>query len=191
MGEETPEKETREENEASGPAYVTEEREDNSGEDGMEDLFPNADPDKADLLNRAIARFIDVLIALLLARFPGYVGFLLGIAYLGIADGLPGGASLGKRVIGLCVKKDPAGSPADYRDSIIRNSTVCLLYAALWIPLLGWAVAVAGAGFEFLLMLGSPQGKRLGDEVASTVVRRAEKTAEKEDEEETCAGPVP
>jgi uncharacterized RDD family membrane protein YckC len=131
---------------------------------------------KADVMNRVIARFIDVLIALLLARLPGYIGFMAGFGYLAAADGWLDGASMGKKVIGLRAVRESGGGGVDYRDSILRNSTVCILYALLWVPLVGWILSIAGAGFELLLMIGSPTGKRLGDEIASTVVLDAPKS---------------
>jgi uncharacterized RDD family membrane protein YckC len=129
---------------------------------------------KADTLNRSIARFIDILFALLLARLPGYVGLLSGLTYIGIADGLMGGRSLGKRIIGLRVLRAKSGRPADFRASILRNSPIGLLYLIFHIPLIGWALACMGLGFELLLMIGSPEGRRLGDEIADTVVSDCE-----------------
>jgi len=125
---------------------------------------------KASTLNRSIARFIDVLIVLLLARLPDYIGVFAGLTYVGIADGLAGGRSLGKRIIGLRVVYQDKGRQADMRASILRNSTLCLLYIVSLIPLVGWILACLGLCFEFLLVIGSPFGKRLGDEVAGTIV---------------------
>lgn len=127
-------------------------------------------PAKANTLNRVIARFIDILIALLLLRLPGYVGFLAGLTYIGIADGLWDGRSIGKRIIGLRVLRAEGRKPAEFRDSIIRNSTIGVYYALFQIPLLGWALAALGLGFEWLLVVGNPLGMRLGDEIAGTVV---------------------
>ncbi len=125
---------------------------------------------KASTLNRVIARIIDILFALLLSRLPDYIGFFAGITYIGIADGLMGGRSLGKRVIGLRVHYAKGGRNGDFRASILRNSPIGLLYALYYIPFVGWALACLGLGFELLLVIGSPEGKRLGDEIAATVV---------------------
>jgi uncharacterized RDD family membrane protein YckC len=125
---------------------------------------------KADSLNRTIARFIDILIALLLARLPGYIGVLSGLTYIGIADGLMGGRSPGKRIIGLRVLYRDDRRNGDFRASILRNSTIGVLYLVFHIPFVGWALAILGLGFELLLMIGSPEGMRLGDEVAGTIV---------------------
>lgn len=129
-----------------------------------------ATEDKANTLNRVIARFIDILIALLLAKLPGYVGFLAGLTYVGIADGLFDGQSIGKRIIGLRALRESGRSHCDFRDSILRNSTIGVYYALFHIPLLGWAFAVVGLGFEWLLVVGNAEGMRLGDEIAGTVV---------------------
>jgi uncharacterized RDD family membrane protein YckC len=131
---------------------------------------------KASVLNRGIARAIDILFALLLARLPGYIGFLSGLLYVAIADGLMGGRSIGKRIIGLRVvlKKDP-GRSADFRTSILRNSTIGLLYILSYIPYAGWALALVGLGIEGLLIVGSPEGMRLGDEIAQTIVKEETK----------------
>ena len=125
---------------------------------------------KADILNRSIARFIDVLFCLLLARLPGYVGFFAGLTYAGIADGLFAGQSIGKRIIGLRVLYSGDGRPADFRASILRNSPIGLLYMVFHIPIVGFVLAGLGLGFETLLIIGSPEGRRLGDEIAATVV---------------------
>ncbi len=125
---------------------------------------------KANTLNRVIARFIDILFTLLLAKLPGYIGFLSGITYIGIADGLMGGRSIGKRIIGLRVLLSHSGRKADFRASILRNSTMGLLFLLFQVPFVGWALALLGLGFESLLIIGSPEGKRLGDEIADTVV---------------------
>lgn len=127
-------------------------------------------PVKANTLNRSIARFIDILAALLLARLPGYVGVLSGLTYITIADGLMGGRSLGKKVIGLRAVYRKDGRGADFRASILRNSTMGALYLIFLVPIAGWVLAVLGLAFELLLIIGSPEGMRLGDEIASTVV---------------------
>ena len=125
---------------------------------------------KADTLNRSIARFIDILIALVLSRLPGYIGVLTGLTYIGIADGLMAGRSPGKRVIGLRALYRSDRRPADFRASILRNSTIGVFYLVFHIPYVGWALALLGLGFELLLIIGSPEGMRLGDEIAGTVV---------------------
>ena len=125
---------------------------------------------KANTLNRSIARFIDILFALLLARLPGYVGILSGLTYIAIADGLMGGRSLGKKIIGLRAVYRKDGNGADFRASILRNSTIGVIYLVFLVPIAGWVLAALGLAFELLLIIGSTEGMRLGDEIASTVV---------------------
>lgn len=78
------------------------------------------------------------------------------------------GQSLGKRLIGLQVRVE--GRIGRYRESIIRNTPIVLGYLCLWIPYAGWLLAAAILVGEGLLILGSPQGQRLGDLMASTTV---------------------
>jgi len=125
---------------------------------------------KANVLNRVIARFIDILFALLLGRLPGLIGLFAALTYICIADGLMGGRSIGKRIIGLRVSNPGKGRIANFRDSIFRNSTIGLLYIISRVPILGAIVAAIGLGMELVLMVGSPEGKRLGDEIAGTIV---------------------
>jgi uncharacterized RDD family membrane protein YckC len=129
---------------------------------------------KANTLNRCIARFIDILIALLLARLPGYIGFCSGLLYIGVADGVMGGRSVGKKIAGLRVYSKKTGKRADFRASILRNSTIGVFYILSFIPFIGWAAGILGLGFELLLVIGNPEGMRLGDEIALTVVKDEE-----------------
>ncbi len=82
------------------------------------------------------------------------------------------GQSPGKRLIGLQVRVE--GRPGRYRESIIRNTPFVLGYLCLWIPYAGWLLAAAILVGEGLLLVGSPQGQRLGDLLASTTVREQE-----------------
>lgn len=136
---------------------------------------------KADLLNRAIARVIDFLIVVALYELIPAVGYFAGLTYLFIADGLFQGRSAGKRLIGLkVIVMDDQGHTINcgFRESVIRNSPFAagfLLVGVLSaIPLIGWLlsflVACAILLFEGLVILGSEEGMRLGDELAKTRV---------------------
>jgi hypothetical protein len=57
-----------------------------------------------------------------------------------------------------------------FRESIIRNIPFGIAYAAYTIPWIGWIIAAGIVGFESLLMIGNPNGLRLGDEMAKTFV---------------------
>ena len=53
---------------------------------------------------------------------------------------------------------------------MLRNSTMGVIYTVAMLPFVGWALALLGLGFEALLVIGSGEGMRLGDEIAGTVV---------------------
>lgn len=75
-------------------------------------------------------------------------------AYMLLADGLPGGQSLGKRVLGIAVIDRRTHRPCSYGESFVRNILLWLLGIIDWI-------------FIF-----SPTRQRLGDMAASTIVVR-------------------
>jgi len=136
---------------------------------------------EAGMLNRAVARTIDLVIVVALYKIIPAIGFFAGFVYLLIADGLFDGRSVGKKLLGLRVLvKQESGNemPCGIRESIYRNSPFALgfLFYGLFagIPLIGWLLAfVIAAGvliFEGLVMFGSEDGTRLGDELAKTHV---------------------
>lgn len=129
----------------------------------------SVDPGKASLLNRLIAKFLDLLIAAVLYELPFRISFLLGMIYLAIADGFLYG-SPGKRLIGLKTVIREGQKEASFRESIIRNIPFIVAYFLYPIPFVGWLIALGIVGFEFFLMLGNPNGIRLGDELAKTLV---------------------
>jgi hypothetical protein len=136
---------------------------------------------KADLLSRVIAKTIDFIIVVALYEIIPKVGFFAGITYLLIADGLFNGRSAGKKLIGLKVvvrNSTDRTSACEFKESIYRNFPFAvgfILYGILKaIPLIGWIIAfVIVIGillFEGLVILGSEEGMRLGDELAKTRV---------------------
>src|SRR5512139_3920389 len=60
---------------------------------------------KAHVLNRFIAKLIDLFIVVAAGEIAPPVGFLSGLAYILIADGFAGGKSIGKRLVGLQVMR--------------------------------------------------------------------------------------
>jgi uncharacterized RDD family membrane protein YckC len=124
---------------------------------------------KAQVLNRFIAKFIDVIIVAAVANL-GLVGWLAGMAYLLIADGFPGGQSIGKRVIGLQAVVPDAREVASFKESIVRNLPLAVGYLLLLVPYIGWVLILAITTFEALLIVGNDQGLRVGDEFAHTQV---------------------
>ncbi len=135
----------------------------------------------ADMLNRVIAKTIDLIIVIALYEIIPKVGYLAGISYLLIADGLFQGRSAGKRLIGLKViihEDTGIHSFCGFKESIIRNLPFAAGYILFSImnaiPFIGWLfaylIAAAIIVFESLIILGNEKGIRLGDELAKTRV---------------------
>jgi len=133
---------------------------------------------KAGLLNRIIAKTIDFLIVGALVEIIPKIGYFAGAIYLLIADGLFDGRSIGKKLIGLKVVHTQGNSACGFKESIIRNFPFVggyILFGVLKeIPLVGWILSiiipVAILFFEGLIMIGSEDGMRVGDELAKTMV---------------------
>jgi hypothetical protein len=129
---------------------------------------------KAQVLNRGIAKLIDLLIVAAAGQMFMPVGFLGGLAYILIADGFAGGRSIGKRLIGLQTVLPDRREAAGFRESIIRNlpfAVALLAFAVPYVgPYVGWLVLLVIIAFEAVLIIGNEQGRRLGDEVAGTQV---------------------
>jgi uncharacterized RDD family membrane protein YckC len=119
---------------------------------------------------RAIAYAIDLLVRQLIYSGAGLLTALQGLGfglflivvfvcewfYPVLFEVLGGGATPGKRALGLKVVRDD-GTPVGWSESLLRN----LLLVADLFPLGGIALASS---------LASPDFKRLGDRVAGTVV---------------------
>lgn len=131
----------------------------------------------AGFFNRFIARTIDLIIVVALYEIIPSIGYFAGLVYLVTADGLFEGRSVGKRLIGLKVIVEN-GTKCGYKESIFRNFPfaagfiLCGIFGA--IPLIGWLLSfliiVVILVFESLVIIGSDNGKRLGDEIANTQV---------------------
>ncbi len=143
--------------------------------DNMEEL------EKADHLERVVARMIDFIIVVALLEIVPRVGYFAGLAYLLIADGLFEGRSVGKMLIGIkVVFSNVLDTPraCGFKESIFRNLPFAVGYILYGIfsgiPLIGWLLSFAVITlipvFEFLVMTGSETGMRLGDEIAKTRV---------------------
>ena len=125
---------------------------------------------RAGLLLRTVAKILDFIIIAAAVEIVPKAGFFAGLAYLLIGDGLFDGRSLGKKLIGLKVVSADTQTPCTFRDSILRNSTLgggFLFYKLLWF---GWIFMVIVSVFEFIILLGSKDKMRLGDEIAKTLV---------------------
>ncbi len=125
---------------------------------------------RAGLLLRTVARILDFIIIAAVIEIIPKAGFFAGLAYLLIGDGLFDGRSLGKKLIGLQVVSADTLKPCSFRDSILRNSIFAiglLFYKMLWF---GWIFIAIVCAFEFIILLGSRDEMRLGDEIAKTFV---------------------
>jgi len=141
----------------------------------------------ASLDKRFLAGFIDGIVALV-AGFVPAIGWLLAMTYWLVRDGLEtelmDQRSLGKKLLKIRpVRAD--GAPTDVTDSIRRNWMFCptgiIQYLGigfgigllLAIPLgIIWAMFV---GIEIYLVTSDPEGRRLGDKIADTVVIESER----------------
>ena len=126
--------------------------------------------EKAGLLVRTIARILDLIVIAAAVELVPKAGFYAGLAYLLIGDGLFDGRSLGKKLIGLRVISSDLFKPCTFRDSILRNSIFgigFLFYKIFW---LGWIFIAIVSALEFVILLGSKNQMRLGDELAKTIV---------------------
>ncbi|OGW32838.1 MAG: hypothetical protein A2X59_08495 [Nitrospirae bacterium GWC2_42_7] len=125
---------------------------------------------RAGLLFRAVAKILDfILIAAVMEIIPK-AGFFAGIAYILLSDGLFDGRSIGKKIIKLQVISSTDNMPCTFKDSILRNSTLAVGFGLSIVPWVGWIFFVIVLAFEFILILGSKEKKRLGDEIAKTLV---------------------
>jgi uncharacterized RDD family membrane protein YckC len=123
----------------------------------------------ASLLLRTVAKSIDFIIIFAAAEALPNAGWLAGLGYLLISDGLFDGRSIGKRLTGLKVVT-ASGASCTIKDSILRNSILAGGLFLWRVPLLGWLLLLAVVAFEFVVLLGSKEGLRLGDEIAGTSV---------------------
>lgn len=144
---------------------------------------------KADLTKRIIAVVIDGVIASIITTIinlipfiGGLFGGLAGAAYFLTRDGLDlealGGQSVGKKIMKLKVEGDT--DPLDYISSIKRNITLGFVYLILPFQifgLFGWIIISAACfvqalvwGLEIYKVLYDPEGKRIGDTIANTLV---------------------
>ena len=125
---------------------------------------------RAGLLLRTAAKIVDfILIAAVIEIIPR-AGFFAGLTYLLLGDGFFEGRSIGKKLLRIRVVSADTYSPCTFKDSILRNSTFAIGYVLWIVPLIGWIFILIISVVEFILLLGSKDGMRLGDEIARTSV---------------------
>jgi uncharacterized RDD family membrane protein YckC len=133
---------------------------------------------KAGFLARMIAKTIDFAIVVALYEIIPAIGFFAGLAYLLLCDGLFEGKSIGKSLTGIKVVDKDNREKCGYKESVFRNFPFAAAFIIVGIfkviPLLGWlisfAVIVGILIFESLVIVGSENSMRLGDELANTWV---------------------
>jgi uncharacterized RDD family membrane protein YckC len=125
---------------------------------------------RAGLLLRTAAKVIDFILIAAAVEILPKAGFLAGLAYLLLGDGFFDGRSIGKKLIRIRVVSKATNSPCTFKDSILRNSTLAAGYALWVVPWVGWLLIFVIAAIEFVLILGSEDGSRLGDDIAKTTV---------------------
>jgi len=131
----------------------------------------------ASLLLRAVSKSIDFTLIFAAAEALPKAGWLAGFGYLLISDGLFEGRSIGKKLTGLQVVGE-AGEPCSIRNSILRNSTLAVGLVLWKLPLVGWILLAGVLALEFIILLGSRNSRRLGDEIARTSVVETTELAE-------------
>jgi len=125
---------------------------------------------RAGLLLRTAAKIVDfILIAAVIEIIPR-AGFFAGLTYLLLGDGFFDGRSVGKKLLKIQVVSAGTDSPCTFKDSILRNSTFAVGYVLWIVPFIGWIFILIISAVEFVLVLGSKDGMRLGDEIAKTTV---------------------
>jgi uncharacterized RDD family membrane protein YckC len=125
---------------------------------------------RAGLFIRAVAKILDFIIIAAAAELVPKAGFFAGLAYLLIGDGFFDGRSVGKKLIGLKVVSAGTYAPCTFRDSVLRNSTLGLGYFLFNVLWFGWFFILLVLVLEFIVLLGSSNGMRIGDEIAKTLV---------------------
>jgi len=125
-------------------------------------------------LSRLMAKGIDLFIVLILSMIHLQIGVMLAAVYIGLADCLYGGQSVGKKFIGFAVVSIEDGSPCTAKQSIIRNLPFLIPLCFMIFPIWGWILAILiGVPLillELYLLFKLDSGNRLGDVMADTTV---------------------
>lgn len=146
-------------------------------------------PRRAALTKRLLAALIDSVLASIVSLLP-IIGGIIGLIYALSKDALMfsltrderwKNMSIGKKAMDIKVVKTDGGD-ITVADSVKRNITLSLGSFIAIVPVAGWvvgsAVAAVAALVEMILVLADPQGRRLGDRLADTLVVEAETASE-------------
>lgn len=133
---------------------------------------------KASLLLRSVSKGMDIIVFLAAAEALVRAGWLAGIAYILVSDGLFDGRSIGKKLTGLRVVRAADGAQGTVRESILRNAPIAAALLLWKIPFIGWLALALVLALEFVVILGSPDGMRIGDEMAKTTVLENEPSSD-------------
>ena len=129
---------------------------------------------KADVLHRLLAKFIDALVVSSACMVLYPVGVMIGATYIVIADGLFEGRSIGKYIIGLRVIRETDNDAATFTDSFVRNALFGLIVLFGVVPFLRWllilSVGLLIVIFETYYVIATADGRRVGDLAAGTLV---------------------
>lgn len=120
------------------------------------------------------AKFIDLVVFIVLSFLLFPFGFFAALIYLALADSLGDGQSLGKRVIGMRVVDINTHEKCHWKQSVVRNLPLVAPLALIVIPILGWFVGgllfVVFSAAEIYLFITFKSKQRLGDMMAETTV---------------------
>lgn len=124
----------------------------------------------AALIDSFIASFIGGVLAILIdaSWLPSLAS---GIVFL-LRDALPGGQSIGKRIVGLQIAPVGEAELNMLKASVLRNLPLALAYAPGFSAVLSGLPVVAIFILEYALVLKADEGRRLGDKLAGTRVKR-------------------
>ncbi len=123
------------------------------------------------IIKRLLAKVIDGSIFFLCVFILGFIGIILGGAYILFSD-TGNGFSVGKKVTGLKVIMTDGKEPS-FKASAIRNAPILLTFISIYIPFLGIIFlffAFSFIIFEIYLIWKEPERQRFGDLIASTKV---------------------
>ena len=125
-------------------------------------------------MTRLMAKAIDLFIVLILSVFFYPLGLILSVVYMGVADSLQNGQSVGKKFMGFAVISLEDGKPCTVKQSFVRNLPILIplflaiipIWGALFAALFGLPLII----LEVYLLYKLDSGHRLGDVMADTSV---------------------